>query len=158
MTPLLMLVSYFLHFPVQRLLVRVIDIKSCCCCISNSIPSSGMFQCQFSSSSILLFIMTMNVTMTMSIMEYFCSFFSPYCSISRSCITNDASFSFLLLVGRAKTDGSLSCLNSRNRSSVTAKSHLVLQCQCQCQKLPVAHQPVSFKETGLCELIRLLRG
>jgi len=61
---------------------------------------------------------------------------------------NDAFFTFLLM-GRAKTDGSLSCLNSRNRSSVTAKNRLMLQCQCNCQELPVVHHPVSFEEPGL---------
>jgi len=132
-----MLVSYFLLFPVQRLLASLTDItcliesssscRCCCCCSSNSFLPSGMLQCQFSSSSTLLFTMIMNMNMTTT--AYFCSCFMLY--FSRSCIMNDASFTFLL-VGRAKTDGSLSCLNSRNCSSVTAKSRLVvLQCQCQ---------------------------
>ena len=136
LTPLLMLVSYFLDFPVQRLLASLIDISCliessscCCCCSSNSFLPSGMLQCQFSSSSTLLFTMIMNMNMTTT--AYFCSFFMFYCSISWSCIMNDASFT-CMLVGRAKMDLMLlSCLNSRNRSSVTAKSRLVLQCQCQ---------------------------
>jgi len=135
LTPLLMLVSYFLHFPVQRLLASFIDITClvesssscccCCCCSSNSFLPSGMLQCQFSSSSTLLFTMIMNMNMTTT--AYFCSFFMFYCSISRSCIMNDASFTFLL-VGRAKTDV---MFTFRNLSSVTPKSRLVLQCQCQ---------------------------